>query len=234
MRPNSPQAWVLDAPAPGFVSNTVGGASTCLNLYGCQPRLITYPCTVGQGCSSGQGFVFALSPTTGALTAPLLPGLCAAPLADGVTLAMQPCNASAPGQQWAHAANTGQLINAASGLCLTSPLEDDTYVRVCLRVSGYTGFAGLAPVPGYCLRLRVNGTWDVSVNGTALGGGAVAAYTPTQPTPLVLAARGTALTAYIGGVQVGAWADGTIAAGMVAVGSGVHQAVFDDLFVRDT
>jgi len=231
----SAQVWRLGAPFAGYVSNAVGGETTCLNLYGCEARLIYYECCANCGCYDGRGFQFELR-ADATLAAPLLPGLCAAVLGDGATVSMVACDAAAPAQQWAHAPS-GQLVNAGARLCLTSPLRPQVpYAHVCARVTGYSGFDGLAPVPGYCLRVGADAAWAVTAgnetlaNGTLAGG---ARFRAAAPAALSLTVKGDAVAAAVAGRAIGSWSGrGKFAQGMVAIGSGVHAATFDDFFVE--
>ena len=227
----SAQVWAFDSPYPKYVANSVDGESICLNLYGCTARLIYYQCCAPPcGCSESAGFDFALN-ADGTLTAALLPGLCAALLADNATVSMVACAPGSPAQQWS-GLPTRQLRNAASGQCLTSSLTPSVpYVQVCARVTGYSGFDGLAPVPGYCLRLSGDGSWAVRARNETLANGTIAA--PTAPTRLVLAAKGDSVSASLGGAALGTWPGRAMfGGGMVALGSGVHEALFDDFAVE--
>ena len=230
--PNSPQTWDFGSPYAGYVSNSIVGQSICLNLYGCEPRLIYFECCTNCGCSNAQGFVFALQPD-GTLTSPLLPGLCAGVLADNVTVSMVTCVAGSALQQWTRLGATRQLVNRGMGSCLTSSLRPVVpYLRVCARVTTYTGFNGLAPVPGYCLLVSSDGAWQVLAGPTAIANGTVA-FDPSQPTALELTAKGDEVSASVAGAPLGSWPGGAaFAGGMIAIGSGVHEAVFDNLFVE--
>jgi hypothetical protein len=230
--PLSAQVWRLDEPYTGYVSNSVGSDSTCLNLYGCLPRLIYYECCAACGCYDSAGFRFQLR-ADATLSAPLLPGLCAAVLADGATVSMVACDAAAPSQQWTHAPS-GQLVNTGARACLTSQLLPP-YARVCARVTSYSGFDGFAPVPGYCLRVGGDGAWVVSAGNETLAKGSLAGggFDAAAPIPLVLTVRGDSVAAAAAGRALGAWPGrGRFANGLVALGSGVHAATFDDFFVE--
>ena len=228
--PQSAQVWHFGAPAAGYISNTVTGTSTCLNLYGCMARLIYYECCVDCGCYNSTGFVFELQ-ANGSLTAPLLPGLCAGVLADAATVSMVPCVQGTPSQLWTYSA-AGQLINRGGAGCLTSQLTPEyPYVRMCARVTAYTGFAGLAPVPGYCLQLSSSGAWAVTAANATLGNGTLSGFDPAARQALSLSVQGATVAAAVGGAALGSWASSAFAAGMVALGSGVHPAAFDDLLV---
>ena len=229
----SAQVWAFGAPFAGYVSNTLEGQSTCLNLYGCEPRLIYYECCYQCGCSLGQGFNFSLN-ADGTLSAGLLPGLCAGVQSDNVTVSMEACAAGSTLQQWSLSPTTGQLRSAATGTCLTSSLRPVVpYARVCSRITSYSGFDGLAPVPGYCLVLTGNGAWSVTAGNLTLANGTLAGFDVSQPTPIELPAKGDSLSARARGAALGGpWGGlGRFAGGMVAIGSGVHEAVFDDFSV---
>ena len=231
--PNSAQRWSFGEPAAGYVSNTVSGMSTCLNLYGCMPRLIYFECCQNCGCADAQGFIFVLQPNA-SLTSPLLPGLCAGVLADNVTVSMVQCEPGSALQRWTSVASTRQLVNAYTGTCMTSTLKPLVpYLRVCARVTGYTGFNGLAPVPGYCLVLASDGSFTVLAGPAVIGNGTVgSSYSPAQPTALELTVKGDLVSASVGGAPLGSWpGNGTFTGGMIAIGSGVHAATFDDLSV---
>ena len=227
------QAWRFGAPHPGYLSNAAGGAApTCLNLYGCTARLIFYECCAGCGCSSDAGFLFALQPN-GTLTAPLLRGACATVQADGAKVAMAPCASPIPATQaWVHNASTLQLVSAATRACLTSTLAPARpYVRVCARVTGYSGFHGRAPVPGYCLAVDGGGGWAVTAGAAQLSNGTLPGFDGSKPLDLALSAKGALVTARVDGAPLGAWPSSAYAGGMVALGCGVHACAFDDFSV---
>ena len=230
--PRSAQAWRFGAPHPNYLSNTVGGESACLNLYGCTARLIFYECCAGCGCSNDAGFFFALQPN-GTLTAPLLPGECATVQAGGATVTMARCESpTPPTQAWAHNASSLQLVSAAGRGCLTSTLAPaPPYVRVCARVTGYSGFKGRAPVPGYCLAVDGGGGWAVTAGGAPLANGTLPGFDGAKPLDLALSAKGAIVSARVGGAPLGAWTSTAYAGGMVALGCGVHTCAFDDFAV---
>jgi hypothetical protein len=181
----------------------------------------------------GQGFNFSLN-ADGTLSAGLLPGLCAAVQSDNVTVSMDACAAGSTLQQWSLSPTTGQVRSAATGTCLTSSLRPVVpYARVCSRITSYSGFNGLAPVPGYCLVLTGNGAWSVTAGNLTLANGTLAGFDASQPTPIELTAKGDSLSARARGAALGGpWGGlGRFAGGMVAIGSGVHEAVFDDFSV---
>ena len=230
------QAWDLGQLFPASVSNTLAdGQQLCLNLCGCAAELIYYQCCGGTcGCQGGAGFSFTLQ-ANGSLTAALFPGQCAAVAPGSAAVTLEPCLPGSAQQRWAHAPATRQLVNAGSGLCLTSPLRQlQPYARVCARISGYSGFNGLAPVPGLCLQVQAGGFWQVTAGAAVLGSGTLAAGgVGGQWVQLELTAQGGGVAAAVGGQALGRWEAGaSFAAGMVAIGSGVHTAAFDDFTVQ--
>ena len=227
------QVWTFDTPAPSYLSNTISGESICLNLYGCTKRLIYYRCCVGCGCSSDGGFRFTLDPNSHALTAPLLPGLCATAV-NGSGVAMQACAPGASAQDWRYNATTSQLMNSATATCLTSSLQPQVpYVQACVRITGYTGFAGTAAVPGYCLRLDARGAWTLAAGNKTLSNGTMPAFDAAVPHSLEITALKSIVSAQVDGVALGAFGTAAFKSGMVALGSGVHPASFDDFIVEN-
>jgi hypothetical protein len=233
------QAWRFNAPYAGYLSNAAGGAAgagTCLNLYGCTSRLIYYGCCQNCGCANSSGFLFSLQPG-GALVAALLPGHCATVLADGATVAMAPCASPLPPTQlWAYNATSLQLVSAAARACLTVPAPPPPpahYARVCARVTGYSGFKGLAPVPGYCLRVENGGAWTVTAGAATLANGTLPGGSGGEGAPLALelTAKGALVSARVGAAPLGAWPSSAFAGGMVALGCGMHQCAFDDFLL---
>jgi hypothetical protein len=250
LSPYSAQTWTFDAPYKGYISNSVTGAQTCLNLKGCGTELVYYECCQSCGCYNAGGFQFSLA-ANGSLTAELLPGLCATAAAatPAATVAMAPCAPGGGGlQQWAHNSTTKQLFlvgataaaaatAAASSppLCLQSTLLPQVpYVQICTRVTRYSGFDGIHPVPGYCLRVETDGSWQVLARNVTLGAGTLPQQSGglAQPMALEITVKGSTVSARAAGSDLGAWPSGGVyTAGMVALGSGVHEAMFDDFSV---
>jgi len=233
---NSAQAWDFSEPYSGYLSNSGKGRQTaCLNLYGCETRVIYYECCENCGCSNGDGFLFSLQ-SNGSITSPLYPGLCASVLSsDNSTVSLVPCDSSSTLQFWTHLSSTRQLINTGTQKCLTSAFGlDSIYTQLCARITDYTGFAGIAPVPGYCLYLNSTGYWSVLSGGQSLANGTLPSYDPTSSTKLALTTSGDLITATIGDTNLGTWSGrGNYTGGMVGFGSGVHIATFDDFFVEN-
>jgi hypothetical protein len=231
---NSAQIWDLGLPYSGYISNSGPGRQTaCLNLYGCETRMIYYECCQNCGCSNGDGFLFTLQ-SNGTITSPLYPGLCATILStDNVTVSLEQCDSTSSFQLWTHLP-TKQLRNLGTMSCLTSSFGiNSIYVQVCSRVTEYTGFAGIAPIPGYCLKINSTGFWEVSSLSLSLSNGTLYDYDPTTPTLLSLTTKGDLISATIGSNFLGSWSGlKNYSAGMVAIGSGVHLATFDNFFVE--
>ena len=106
-------------------------------------------------------------------------------------------------------------------------------IKVCSRVTGYSGFKGPGPVPGYCLVVYGGGDWELLAGGpTPLANGTLPApFSSAQPHALALATNGTAVTASVNGATLASVSSTAFAAGMVALGSGYHPAAFDDFAV---
>jgi hypothetical protein len=234
-RNDSAQRWDFSEPYAGYLSNGGKGRQTaCVNLYGCETRMIYYECCENCGCSNGDGFLFSLQ-ANGSITSPLYPGLCASVLStDNNTVSLIPCDASSSLQVWTHLSTTGQLVNAGTNKCLTSSFGlDSIYTQVCARVTSYTGFAGIAPVPGYCLTLNSTGYWSVLSSGSSLANGTLPSYNPIVPTTMAITTKGDLISANVDGVTLGTWSGrGNYSSGMVGFGSGVHIATFDDFYVE--
>lgn len=241
LSPYSAQTWTFDAPYKGYLSNSVTGAQTCLNLKGCGTEVVYYQCCQDCGCYNAGGFQFSLA-ANGSLTAGLLPGQCAtaAAASPGAAIAMAPClSGGVPLQQWVHDSTTKQLrlggTAASPPLCLQSTLRPQVpYVQLCARVTGYSGFDGIHPVPGYCLRVETDGSWQVLSKNVTLGAGSLPPGVGglAQPIALEITVKGDTVSARAAGSDLGAWGSGgAFTGGMVALGSGVHVAVFDDFSV---
>jgi len=230
------QAWALGTLFPSSVSNTLAdGQQLCLNLKGCTTDVVYYQCCNGTcGCSGGDGFKFTLQ-KNGSLTAALFPGLCATVTPGSPAVTLAPCSTAAGGsmlQEWAYISGTQKVVNTGTGQCLTSPLRPQRiYAQVCARVTGYSGFQGIAPVPGICLQVRAEGFWFLVAGGTAIANGTIAPLSG-HSVALQLTVKGTYVRAFVAGQALGQWdSGGVFTAGMVAFGSGVHAAAFDDFFV---
>lgn len=105
--------------------------------------------------------------------------------------------------------------------------------QLCTRVTGYSGFKGPGPVPGYCLVVDGGGDWVLLAGSpTPLANGTLPApFSPAQPHALALSTNGTAVTATVNGTTLASVSSTAFAAGMVALGSGYHPAAFDDFLV---
>lgn len=236
------QAWVFGSPATGYLSNSVaGGSSVCVNSDGCESHLIYYECLTSGGTCCGldcyEGLQFELNPN-GSLTTPLLPGMCATAAEGALTVDLASCGPGAtppPLQAWAYNTTSGQLrVAGLPGMCLTSNLVPAVpYVQLCTRVTGYSGFAGPVPVPGYCLRLDGTGTWEMLAGAAdaPLANGTLSDFVASAPHALSLTAQGTTLVATVNGTLLGRSSSSAYAAGMVAFGSGYHPATFDDFYL---
>jgi hypothetical protein len=228
------QAWAFGAPAPGYVSNTVGYSTQCLNIGGCvDADIIYYECVddpAGSSCGAPPGnypnLVWALNSTTGALTTAM----------DGKALTLDPAAGTlsaapftgAATQRWAHNATSRALSLPAFGLCLSTP-PARTYVTVCARIQSYDGFDAVEATPGYCLQVDARGGWALLGGGATLAAGAAAGWAPAAPHRLAVSCAGPLITAVLDGVALATVQSANFTYGNAGLGSGYHSAAFTDL-----
>lgn len=231
------QQWFFGKVAPGYLSSD---AQTCLNVPGCDATmsLIYYQCvTTGCecGCPSFTNLQFALDAATGALTTPMATGECVTLLASGA-LQLEKCAGSA-GQVWALNASSNQLSveppaqssrrGAAGPLCLTAPsTAASTHARVCTRLSNYKTFGTTNAPAGYCLRVDDTGAFTVEAGAAVLGSGTVNGFNSSAGAVFELSARGSTISASVGGTLVWNGTSTLFTSGQVAIGSGYHHAEF--------
>ena len=128
-----------------------------------------------------------------------------------------------------------------SGAAAAARVPDASFVKVCTRISTFQPNG--EPVQGYCLIVDSKGKWYIAAGGTkgaerdvpnvlatgtlggnpGMGGRAMQAWHTLE-----IQAKGAVITGVVDGVVVGAVSDSTFSHGMAAVGSGWHQAGFDD------
>ena len=83
------------------------------------------------------------------------------------------------------------------------------------------------------MKINSTGFWEVSSLSLSLSNGTLNGYDPTTPTLLSLTTKGDLISATIGSNFLGSWSGlKNYSAGMVAIGSGVHLATFDNFFVE--
>ena len=244
--PTSPaQRWAWDAPAPGYLSNTPPSApQQCLNVYGCQSKLVYWSCVTTGGTCCGascyQGLAWSLDRAAGGALTSALPGaLCATaapPFSNASALTLAPC-VGAQGQDWAYSSATGQVELRGTGLCLAQPPPPPPptpYTQLCGRLSSFNGFAPGAAKAGYCLVLWAQpaGAWALVGYGDTLAQGALAAPPLAgSDVQLELQFLGAEVSAGIGGVAVARVAVGGVKPGRVALGSSFWAASFANFSV---
>lgn len=238
------QQWTFNLPSQGYLSNAAGapgvGGAACLNLNGCASDVIYYDCVTSGGTCAGPNsytnLQWAYDATTGALTS-ALNGDCVTWTAGNASMSVLPCTGAAA-QKWVYSAASGSLQLGSTGLCLATPAPA-TYVTLCARITGYSGFT-IQTVPGYCMSVNATGGWAITAGPKlgAVASGSVSTSVPgwsaSVPQAYALVVNGNSVSAVVGGVTVGGYVDddATYQVGMAALGSGYHYAVFDDLGVK--
>lgn len=254
------QAWLLDEPAPQFVQNA--RTHTCLNVDACGRDVIAYHCVTsgvtccGIGCYHNeqwslralpQGSPQGSGPAQQLVSA--LNGQCVASNTSGL-MHLEPCNASDTSQHWLHNGTTGQLMAAATRRCATTQLQaTQVYTRFCGHIGNFTGVnAAEANLAGTCLFLNGAGQWAVTApGGTKLASGTLGPYFAAgswhslklslQPSGGVSSSSSSSsvIHAYVDTVEVTP-SGGVVAKdggrGMVALGSGWHEAQWDNLRIQ--
>lgn len=98
-------------------------------------------------------------------------------------------------------------------------------------MTGYSGFAGPVPVPGYCLRVNGDGSWALLAGAApaALANGTLPApFSANASHALSLSTVGPVVSASVDGATLANVSSSAYVAGMVALGSGYHPAAFDN------
>jgi hypothetical protein len=228
------QAFFFGTPASGYLSNTVGFNTQCVNVDGCASDLIFYQCVTTGGTCCGadcyENLQWSINANGQLVSA--LNGQCAT--SSGATLNIAPCVTGAPSQTWTYNSTTGQLRLPASNMCLSTPPRR-SYVSVCARVTKYDGFDAAAPPPGYCVSVNATAGWAATAGSTQLAAGVLnGGYNSTAPHTLELTVDGTSISASVDGTQLFSVSDSTYTAGLAGVGSGYHFAAFDNFAVTPT
>ena len=157
---------------------------------------------------------------------------------------MAPCT-GASSQKWLFNASTGALQvyaadGAPSGKCLTENGPYSTMELVlCARVTSW--YTPASHPLGYCLRLAVNGSWTAWSGSTLLQRGSWPSTLPpfeaASFNTMAVSALDTTIEFSLGGPARTSLAvvfrvtDSAFASGQVALGSGWHDARFDDFAV---
>ena len=227
-----------NSPGPGYVSSSWGGSTGCLTTCACETGCIQFWLCGQGGCGTpGQSYEWSMPQG--------MPGpLANAAYAPGGVLTYANGNlgianyTGADGQVWAFNATSGQIVLPRLGLCLsTAPVQGDrTYAQVCARATGVWPWT--APMPAYCLQLDGNGTWVLAAGADSIAEGQVGVHSrvgqrfdPTLTHELVVSAFGTAISAYIDGIQVASVTDDRYSGGSAAIGGGWHPIAFDSFSI---
>jgi len=140
------------------------------------------------------------------------------------------------GQFWALNASSHQLsvtppassrLAAGAPLCLAAPsAAAATHARLCVRLANYKTFGTTNAPAGYCLRVDDAGAFSVEAGAAVLGKGTLPAFNATAGAMFALSARGSFISASVGGSLVWNGTSAEFATGQVAIGSGYHHAEF--------
>lgn len=229
------QVWAWNISSPFYLSAGSSFGHSCLNVGGCDPTsIIMWAClTDGSGSSCGApngdypNLQWSWNPSTGALTTHM---------SDGWALTLNTANGSlsvapftgAPGQVWSYNATSGQVSLPALGRCLSLPPQR-SYVRVCGRIGYFNGFDATTPMEGYCMVVDAHGGWALTVADTPVANGTLAApFSPSTPHRLAISMAGPVITGFVDGVALAQTTDTQFTSGNAMLGSGWHQAAFDD------
>jgi hypothetical protein len=225
LQPCSPaaaeQQWTWDSVAPGYLSGALG---ECFNVYGCKSDLVYWQCVTSGGTCCGAdcyaGLEWARPTETDGFVVSALPGgLCATastPVSAASTLSLAPC-AGAAGQRWDYNESARLLALRGTGLCLSQPPPGPAYARVCGRIAGFNEFNSRAPLPGYCVQLRSDGTWLLTGGARVLANGTL--LQTREPVPVALSMQGTRVRAYVNSMLVADVVDDVYTVGRAAVGT---------------
>ena len=112
-----------------------------------------------------------------------------------------------------------------------------TYVQLCGRIAAYTGFRN-GPPPGACLLLNSSGGWAARAGPAVLASGSLqpgGGFVPSAPRVLEVSFTGAGFAGSVSGAQLFALqqlpAPFAAQGGLVGLGSGYHDAVFDDFSI---
>lgn len=235
--PSSPfQQWTWDSPATGYLSNTppptIGAEQQCLNVFGCDTKLVYWSCVTSGGTCCGadcyQNLQWTLN-AAGQLITDLSSHACVTYDAGGKGMIVAPCG-SAANQTWVYNKPAQQLQLSGSSLCLAQPSPPPvrTYSQVCARMASLAVFSAPTPPTGYCFGVDSTGTWNITTGAGSIAGGVLSTGPPAPGSwhTLTLTTTGTTLTVAVDGVTVITLQDSTYTNGYVALGSGYHPAQF--------
>jgi hypothetical protein len=132
----------------------------------------------------------------------------------------------------------------AGGAAADDDIPCGSFVRACARISTFKPNG--EPPQGYCLIVDCQAKWFLTLAGKAVGdrdapivlksgqlAGTPRSYVGSWHR-LRLDVRGTTVTGWVDGIQVGSVQNGTLTHGMAAIGSGWHVAFFDNFTVNAT
>jgi galactosylceramidase len=228
------QKWLFNATYPQYFSNNVYGNVQCIDLNGCSAyQAIYYPC-VTNGCANNLGQMWSIGPNNQFISS--LNNWCLTYNAVNQSLSTAPC-VGAQSQQWNYDEGTNQLSLVGTGNCLAT-LSPQTYVKLCARITDFSGFTQQT-TPGYCFVVFSSGAWSITAGpnlGIIANGTLASPFNSLAWHQLSFTVAGNSLIGEVDGVTVATTADddNTYTTGFVALGSGYHNANFDDFEMNST
>ena len=158
---------------------------------------------------------------------------CYSPVRSNQQWYTSPPSGGAGGAVSLHSAFDGQCLTAGAPPAAAS--GSIPFAMVCGRISSYDscqrGPAACAPPHGYCLHLRQDGGWQLLFASSQLAAGTVELAGEPKAHRLQIKFAGGTLRALIDGTAVASAAATNSSGGMVAIGSGFHNAYFDSLTI---
>jgi hypothetical protein len=237
------QAFVANVPALGYLRNVA--TSGCIDVNGCGTIVDTYECVddpAGDSCNGPPGaypnLQWFYNTTSGHMVSGLGSVLTLA-VANG-TLYSLPVNTAASSgfnQIWDFNVSSGQISSRGTTplQCVSTPPKK-AYVRVCGRVSSFSGFAG--DLSATCLEVTTTGLWSLYAHDGAtasiLANGILAgSFDPSSLNTLSLSFTGPLVSANINNVQLARVDAGTSAesVGNVLLGAGWHNTAWSNVSV---
>lgn len=230
------QKWSFNIPDIGYLSNNVNFNQLCLNVGGCDPTsIIFYQCVDdpnGSSCGAPTGqypnLVWKLDNTSGILSTDMAPTLALTINATNNALYLTTPQVGNILQHWTY--NTSSMQLSINDLCLSTPPQK-TYAIICGRVTTFDGFNAIS-YPGYCFQVDHLGKWSLQSNSIPIDMGILSSFNSQTPHKLTLSMAGDIIEAYVDGIQLSQVSNNDYSVGNVMIGSGWHEASFDDFEIN--